>query len=117
MKVHRLQLRLRRGFALLGIAVLSAWTRTTCGAAAAPSLPSPLLLENVLFSVTNQYPPLLAALIERDIAAGRLKSASGPFDFNAFAKLFGTPIGYYETGTGDIGFGSSLAATAALHPS
>jgi outer membrane protein TolC len=106
MKVHRLQLRLRRGFALLGIAVLSAWMRATCGAATAPSLslPSPLLLENVLFSVTNQYPPLLAALIERDIAAGRLKSASGPFDFNAFAKLFGTPIGYYETGTGDIGF-------------
>ncbi|MBX3733122.1 MAG: TolC family protein [Verrucomicrobiae bacterium] len=66
--------------------------------------PCPLHLEHVLASVTNQYPPLLGALIERDIAAGRLKSASGPFDFNAFAKLFGTPIGYYETGTGDVGF-------------
>lgn len=69
----------------------------------APS-PRPLELSDVLASVTNQYPPLLAALIERDIAVGRLKSARGPFDFNAFAKLFGTPVGYYETGTGDIGF-------------
>lgn len=67
-------------------------------------LPCPLLLDHVLASITNQYPPLLAALIERDIAAGRLKSASGPFDFNAFAKVFGNPIGYYEYGTADVGF-------------
>ena len=45
----------------------------------------PLHLEDVLRSVTNQYPPLLAALIERDIANGRLRSAQGAFDFNIFA--------------------------------
>ena len=65
---------------------------------------STLQLGEVLASVTNQYPPLLAALIERDIAAGRLKSAQGTFDFNVFARLFGTPAGYYESGTVDTGF-------------
>lgn len=74
------------------------------GMASAPPGPCPLLLDHVLGSITNQYPPLLAALIERDIAAGRLRSAGAAFDFNAFAKLFGTPYGYYETGTADIGF-------------
>jgi len=64
----------------------------------------PLQLGEVLASVTNQYPPLLAALIERDIAAGRLKSAQGTFDFNVFTRLFGTPAGYYESGTVDSGF-------------
>ncbi len=68
------------------------------------NIPSPLRLEHVLYSITNQYPPLLAALIERDIAAGRLKSAGAAFDFNSFAKLFGTPIGYYESGTAETGF-------------
>ncbi|MCW5558926.1 MAG: hypothetical protein KIT22_13990, partial [Verrucomicrobiae bacterium] len=75
-------------------------------AAAVPAWtpPSPLRLEHVLGSITHQYPPLLAALIERDIAAGRLKSAGAAFDFNAFAKLFGTPHGYYESGTAEAGF-------------
>jgi outer membrane protein TolC len=64
----------------------------------------PLHLEDVLRSVTNQYPPLLAALIERDIANGRLRSAQGAFDFNIFAKTFGNPSGYYQFGTVDAGF-------------
>lgn len=65
---------------------------------------STLQLGQVLSSITNQYPPLLAALIERDIAAGRLRSAEGTFDFNVFARLFGTPAGYYQSGTVDTGF-------------
>lgn len=63
-----------------------------------------LQLPDVLRSVTNQYPPLLAALIERDIANGRLRSAQGVFDFNTFAKAFGNPTGYYESSTLDAGF-------------
>jgi outer membrane protein TolC len=66
--------------------------------------PAPLRLEEVLHSVTNQYPPMLAALMERDIAAGRLRSAQGVFDFTVFSRLFGTPQGYYESGTWDSGF-------------
>lgn len=63
----------------------------------------PLALGEVLNSVTNQYPPMLAALIERDVVAGRLRSAQGVFDATAFSKLFGTPQGYYESGTWDTG--------------
>lgn len=64
----------------------------------------PLLLGDVLASVTNQYPPLLAALIERDVAAGRLRSANATFDFNVFAKIFNNPSGYYDSTTVDTGF-------------
>jgi outer membrane protein TolC len=53
--------------------------------------------------VTTQYPPYLAALIERDIAAGRLRSAEGTFDLKAFARVFGNPAGYYEPVTIDVG--------------
>lgn len=64
----------------------------------------PLALSDVLASVEAQYPPFLSALIERDIASGRLKSAQGAFDFNVFARAFGTPAGYYNSGTLDTGF-------------
>lgn len=82
-------------------------TNTSTNTPSAPpnsSLFGPLQLEDVLRSVTNQYPPLLAALIERDIANGRLRSAQGAFDFNVFAKTFGNPSGYYQFGTVDAGF-------------
>ena len=64
----------------------------------------PLVLADVMESVTKLYPPLLAALIERDIANGRLRSAQGNFDFNWFAKAVGTPSGFYESGTVETGF-------------
>lgn len=64
----------------------------------------PLTEDDVVRSVAEQYPPMLAALIERDIAAGRLRSALGAFDFQVFAKVFGNPTGYYEQGTVDVGF-------------
>lgn len=64
----------------------------------------PLLLSEIMQSVTGLYPPLLAALIERDIAAGRLQSAQGVFDFTIFAKASGTPSGFYESETYDAGF-------------
>ncbi len=63
-----------------------------------------VVLGDVLESVRGQYPPMLAALIERDIAQGRLTSAESAFDFNVFARVFGTPAGYYENVTLDSGF-------------
>ncbi len=67
-------------------------------------------LPDVLRSVTNQYPPLLAALIERDVAAGRLRSAEGTFDFQTFARAFGNPTGFYENWTTETGFEQFLGA-------
>lgn len=68
-----------------------------------PDHPAPLRLEAVMASVTTQYPPYLAALIERDIAAGRLQGAEGTFDLKAFARVFGNPAGYYQPVTLDVG--------------
>lgn len=64
----------------------------------------PLLLTDVTQSVATLYPPLLSALIERDVAAGHLQATQGTFDFNVFAKAFGTPAGFYETETLHTGF-------------
>jgi len=63
-----------------------------------------LTLHEVLDSVRQQYPPMLAALIERDVAAGRLRSAQGPFDFQFFSRLFDAPSGYYQSTSVDTGF-------------
>lgn len=73
--------------------------------AAAPSIgaEAPLTQDEVLASVSRRYPPLLAALIERDIADGRLQSARGAFDLNLFSKVYGNPAGYYQYGTVDVG--------------
>lgn len=63
----------------------------------------PLTLPAVLDSVRRQYPPMLAVMVERDIASGRLRSASGVFDLNLLAKTYGNAAGYYESGTVDVG--------------
>ena len=42
----------------------------------------PLLLPEVLASVKKQYPPFLAALIDQDLAKGRIRQALGSFDLN-----------------------------------
>jgi hypothetical protein len=42
-----------------------------------PKSRKPLLLPEVLASVQTQYPPYLAALIEQDIANGRVRQAMG----------------------------------------
>lgn len=68
-----------------------------------PGAVPPLALEEVLHSVVHQYPPYLAALIERDIAEGRMKSADAAFDLNTFARLFTTPRGPYESTTFEAG--------------
>lgn len=63
----------------------------------------PLGLDEVIASVAGQYPPYLAALIERDIAQGRLRSAGAAFDLGTFARVFGSPRGYYESTTFETG--------------
>jgi outer membrane protein TolC len=70
--------------------------------AAASSAAAPLQLDEVLASVTGRYPPLLAALIERDIASGRMRQAEGAFDLNLNASALSTPTGYYDGRTGQV---------------
>ena len=82
----------------------AAETPSTAPTNASPAATSGLTLHEVLDSVRQQYPPMLAALIERDVAAGRLQSARGTFDFQFFARLFDTPSGYYQSTTVDTGF-------------
>ena len=96
---------MRHGFSRWLALVACAWV-VGAGAptqAAKSGAADPLTLDQVLRSVKSQYPPLLAALIERDIAAGRMQSARGAFDLSVFTKLYGNPAGYYEYGTVDSG--------------
>lgn len=65
-------------------------------------------LDEVLKSVNEQYPPYLMALIERDIAAGRLKQAQGAFDINFLAKGSFNPTGYYDGEAADFVFDQAL---------
>lgn len=59
-------------------------------------------LEEVVSSVLSRYPPMLAALVEQDIATGRLRQAEGAFDLNLNAGLNATPTGYYDGRTGSV---------------
>ncbi|MDP1591027.1 MAG: TolC family protein [Prosthecobacter sp.] len=60
----------------------------------------PLLLPEVLASVQTQYPPYLAALIEQDIANGRVRQAMGAFDLNLNSGGSMNLAGYYDGSTG-----------------
>ena len=60
---------------------------------------APLLLDEVLAAVMKRYPPWLAALIEQDIATGRLRQTLGAFDPSVSAKL-GLQRGYYGAESG-----------------
>jgi outer membrane protein TolC len=71
---------------------------TTCLGVAA----EPLRLPEVLASVQGRYPPLLIALIEQDIAAGRLRQSEGAFDLGFALRAGITPRGYYDGSTGDV---------------
>jgi len=62
--------------------------------------PRTLLLPEVLASVQSQYPPFLAALIEQDIANGRVRQAQGAFDVNLNAGGTMNLAGYYDGRTG-----------------
>lgn len=68
----------------------------------------PITHSAVIRSVTSQYPPYLMALIERDIAAGRLRQAQGAFDLSFLAKGSFNPTGYYDGSNGDFIFDQPL---------
>lgn len=57
---------------------------------------APLQLEEVLTTVRTQYPPLLAAWLQQDIASGRVRQAAGAFDPMLIASLNFRPLDYYE---------------------
>lgn len=65
---------------LLHYAALLLWMGFSLASQGATN--KPLLLPEVLTSVKKQYPPFLAALIDQDIAKGRIRQALGSFDLN-----------------------------------
>lgn len=69
---------------------------------------TPLLPAEVIASVSERYPPLLAALIEQDIASGRLRQAEGAFDLTLNANLSNAPLGYYDGRAGSVIFEQPL---------
>lgn len=74
---------------------------------------APLTLDEVLTSVNARYPPLLAALIDQDIASGRLRQAEGAFDLTLNANLNSSPMGYYDGRTGSVMLEQALNAWGA----
>ncbi len=62
----------------------------------------PLGLEDILTSVRNHYPPLLAAWLEQDIAAGKVRRAEGAFDPIISATLMTRPQNYYTASNGSF---------------
>lgn len=65
-------------------------------------------LAAVIKSVGSQYPPYLIALIERDVAAGRLRQVQGAFDLNFLAKGTFNPTGFYDGNSADFVFDQPL---------
>ena len=80
------------------LSILSFLSSILCSNAA--EKPTALLLPEVLASVQTQYPPYLAALIEQDLANGRVRQAMGAFDLNLNAGGAMNLAGYYDGRTG-----------------
>ena len=57
----------------------------------------PLRLNDVILSVQQSYPLLMAAIFERDVADGKFVSAWGEFDLNLKAFGIAAPEGFYQT--------------------
>jgi outer membrane protein TolC len=58
---------------------------------------NPLTLEEVLRSVDEHYPPLLAAIQDRTLAASDVLAASSRFDLSVRSSYEGVHGGYYQT--------------------
>lgn len=58
--------------------------------------PHPLLLDNLMASVTRQFPLVLSALQEQEIAAGRAQAAQGAFDLKIAGESMNLAEGFYE---------------------
>lgn len=59
-------------------------------------------LEDILLSVRKQYPPLLAARLQQDIANGKVRKAEGAFDPILSAALMARPANYYSGTNGSV---------------
>ena len=90
---------------LIHLLLVIVYLQTNAKTRADEDVPSDTIyLQTLLEKVTNTYPPYLAALIERDIAQGQLRSTRGAFDFQTFARIFDNPTGFYESTTIEAGF-------------
>lgn len=58
--------------------------------------PAELGLDEVLAAAERAYPAIVAAELERRVAAGELESAEGGFDASWKARATLTPLGYYD---------------------
>ena len=67
-----------------------------------------LQLEDVLRSVESNYPPLLATLLERDVAGGAAVQAKGQFDTQVGATLGADQFGFYPNQRLDVGVNQNL---------
>lgn len=67
-----------------------------CNKAFSTSKEEILTLEILLKSVERSYPSLLAALLEKNIAEGKLLASSGKFDLKAKVGASSDPTGYYS---------------------
>ncbi len=64
---------------------------------------TPLLLEDIVGSVERNYPPLLAAFAERDIANAEVTQAQGRFDLMIGAQTDTDQFGYYPNQRATLG--------------
>jgi outer membrane protein, heavy metal efflux system len=83
------------------------WMLWVC-ALAFPLGAQTLLLEEVLRSVEANYPPLLATLQEREVAAGAALQAQGQFDTQLGATAGADQFGYYPNQRLDLGVNQNL---------
>ena len=77
-------------------------------ACAWPLAAQTLTLEDVLASVDRHYPPLLAAVLEREIAAGGVEAALGKFDFRIGMRADTDQFGFYSNERLNTGFDQYL---------
>lgn len=63
-----------------------------------------LELDEVLSTVRQQYPPLLAVWLQQDIATGRVRKAEGSFDTTLTASLQLRPVHFYDATNAEVLF-------------
>lgn len=73
----------------------------------------PLMLDEVLATVRGNYPPLLAAWLQQDIANGRVRQAQGAFDPIIGTTLTFNPLNYYDGRTAGLMIEQPLAQSGA----
>lgn len=77
------------------------------------SKPDPLTFEELLRAVEEQFPLILAAIEEFEIAAGELMSAQGQFDLRLRAGGAFAPKGFYRNEEGGVSLSQPLGVGGA----